>query len=58
MEFRPIAFQKQYLAMTDFSDKTLNCKLQSYLFLRRPYERSYYARKGIKLSVLIFSKFI
>ena len=58
MEVGPIAFQKQYLAMTDFSDKTLNCKLQSYLFLRRPYERSYCARKGIKLSVLTFSKFI
>lgn len=58
MEFRPTTFQKQHLAITDFSDKTLNCKLQSYLFLRRPCERSYCGRKGIKFSVLTFSKFI
>lgn len=53
MEFLPITFSEAAFAMTEgigFSDKTPNCKLQNYLFWRRPYQsHSYCGRKVSKL---------
>lgn len=48
MEFLPITFQKQHLAMTDFSDKSLNYKY---------YKVIYFEEDLIKVTLIVVEKY-